>query len=104
MLGWAEVELSSWMIVNKLRLLWSSSLPCAQTRSKFLKPLAEMYAWLDPDLRRAIGAHDFPARPIHIVISGGGLAGRSIISLAAAFPCCGSDPSYAHGRVAFWLG
>jgi len=67
MLGWAEVELSSGMIVNKLRLLWSSSLPCAQTRSKFLKPLAEMYARLDPDLRRAIGAHDFPARPIPII-------------------------------------
>jgi hypothetical protein len=61
MLGWAEVELSSGMIVNKLRLL------CAQTRSKFLKPLAEMYASLDPDLRRAIGAHDFPARPIPII-------------------------------------
>ena len=60
MLGWAEVEFSSWIIVNKLRLKLAM-------RADAIEVLAEMYARLDPDLRRAIGPEDFPARPIPII-------------------------------------
>ena len=34
---------------------------------ELLEHIAELYAKLDPDLLRAIGAHDFPARPIRVV-------------------------------------
>jgi hypothetical protein len=63
MLGWAEVEFSSWMIVNKLR----PKLAMRADAIEVLEKSRRKYAGLDPDLRSAIGAQDFPARPIPII-------------------------------------